>query len=56
MAKKVVQTYPIKEYLKTTDYRPEIKQMMMDLFKRQPSKSMADWTYADQKINKERCK
>ncbi len=47
-------TYPIDYYLKDTNHNESIKRMMRGFFKGR-SKTLEEWKYADDKINKRRC-
>ena len=46
--------YTINYYLKESKHPEEIQRMMRDLFKGR-SKTLEEWKYADEKINKRRC-
>lgn len=46
--------YTINHYLKESKHPEAIQRMMRDLFKGR-SKTLEEWKYADEKINKRRC-
>jgi len=54
MAKEKKRTYPVDYYLQDTDHPEAIKRMMRGFFKGR-SKTLEEWKYADDKINKRRC-